>query len=63
MILYYKLVQDEAGEYVAADGTRYFVAAARCVRNSKGLNVGYTPFPSLEEALAAWGLRPYALTE
>lgn len=38
-------------------GLRWDVCAARRVRDAKGVNVGYVEFPSLEDALAAWGLQ------
>ena len=45
------------GAYVDAQGARYDVVSVRRVRNRSGVNVGYEEFPSLEDALAAWGLR------
>lgn len=44
------------GDYVNAAGQRFLVASARRVRNVQGVNVGYTEFPSLEDALEYWGL-------
>ena len=44
------------GAYVDAQGARYDVVSVRRVRNRSGVNVGYEEFPSLEDALAAWGL-------
>lgn len=40
-----------------ADGVRFSISSARRVRSPQGVNVGYEEFPSLEDALAAWGLR------
>ena len=53
----YKKIEDEAGEYVDAQGCRFTVQSARRVRTAEGVNVGYVDFPSMEDALAAWGLR------
>lgn len=44
------------GEYVDAAGVRFAVSEVRRVRNAAGVNVGYEEFPSLQAALAAWGL-------
>lgn len=40
-----------------ADGVRFSISSARRVRSPQGVNVGYEEFPSLEDALEAWGLR------
>lgn len=53
----YKKIEDEAGEYVDAQGCRFTVQSARRVRTAEGVNVGYMDFPSMKDALAAWGLR------
>lgn len=53
----YRKIEDEAGEYVDAQGCRFAVQSARRVRTSEGVNVGYVEFPTLEDALEAWGLR------
>ena len=47
---------DASGGFVDADRLRWSVSMARRVRSAAGVNVGYVPFASLEEALAAWGL-------
>lgn len=47
---------DASGGFVDADGLRWSVSMARRVRSAAGVNVGYVPFASLEEALAVWGL-------
>ena len=47
---------DASGGFVDADRLRWSVPMARRVRSAAGVNVGYVPFASLEEALAAWGL-------
>ena len=54
--MYYKKTMMQDGPYVDAAGQRWDVCAARRVRDAKGVNVGYEEFPSLEDALAAWGL-------
>lgn len=53
---YYAKLTEPDGEYIDANGTRYSINAARRVRTAEGVNVGYTAFPSLQDALAAWGL-------
>lgn len=53
----YRKIEDEAGEYVDAQGCRFAVQSARRVRTSEGVNVGYVEFPTLEDALEEWGLR------
>ena len=47
------------GEYVDAAGMRFAVSEVRRVRNAAGVNVGYEAFPSLQDALDAWGLRAF----
>ena len=55
--MYYKRIMMLDGPYVDAAGQRWDVCAAFRVRDAKGVNVGYEEFPSLEDALAAWGLQ------
>ena len=55
-MMYFRKMDEPAGEYVSADGLRYSVSMARRIRSAVGINVGYEPFSSLQEALAAWGL-------
>lgn len=57
-MMYFKKSPDPMGEYVDAEGNRYSIAAARRIRTSVGVNVGYEVFASLETALAEWGLTP-----
>ena len=52
----YSKCESPDGAYVDAAGTRYEVSAARRVRSAAGVNVGYEPFLSLQDALEAWGL-------
>ena len=54
--MYYKRIMMLDGPYVDAAGQRWDVCAAFRVRDAKGVKVGYEEFPSLEDALAAWGL-------
>lgn len=44
------------GDYVDSEGNRFSIAAARRIRTAAGVNVGYAPFGSLEEALDYWEL-------
>jgi hypothetical protein len=60
---YYAKFKSPDGEYVDSTGVRYDVSAVRRVRSPQGLNVGYVPFPSLEDALEYWGLVPVVPTE
>lgn len=55
-MMYFKKTLDASGDFVDADGLRWSVSMARRVRSAAGVNVGYVPFASLEDALAAWGL-------
>lgn len=55
-MMYFKKWPDPMGDYVDAEGKRFSLALARRVRSAAGVNVGYVPFASLEDALAAWGL-------
>lgn len=55
-MMYFMKSPDPSGEFKDAAGCRYSVAAARRIRNSEGVNVGYVPFESLEMALSSWGL-------
>ena len=54
--MYYKLDAAPSGEYMANDGYRYTITVARRIRTDAGVNVGYEPFESLQDALAAWEL-------
>lgn len=54
---YYARFECADGAFVDACGLRYDVVSVRRVRDKLGINVGYAPFSSMEEALAAWGLR------
>ena len=58
--MYYKKTMMHDGPYADAAGKRWDVCEARRVRDAKGVNVGYEEFPSLDDALAAWGLAPVA---
>ena len=55
-MMYFKKSPDPMGEYVDAAGNRFSIAAARRIRTADGVNVGYVPFGSLEEALDYWEL-------
>lgn len=57
MMLYAKF-EDSEGSYADSACRRYDVCVVRRVRSPQGLNVGYVPFPSLEDALEYWGLVP-----
>lgn len=54
--MFYKKEQDDLGDYADEQGNRYRVTFARRIRCAQGVNVGYEEFPSLADALAAWGL-------
>lgn len=55
-MMYFKKSPDPMGDYVDAEGNRFSIAAARRIRTASGVNIGYVPFVSLEEALIYWGL-------
>lgn len=54
---YYAKFESPDGAYVDVVGTRFDVSSARRVRDRRGVNEGYTPFPSLETALQRWELQ------
>lgn len=56
-----KKILDSDGVWMGADGQRYSLLVVRRMRDVKGVNVGYVEFPSLDDALAAWGLHLDAL--
>lgn len=53
---YYARFECADGAFIDAAGTRYDVVQVRRVRDKCGINVGYEPFPSMEDALSAWGV-------
>jgi hypothetical protein len=55
-MMYFRKSPDPMGEYVDTAGNRFSIAAARRIRTTAGVNVGYAPFESLAAALQAWGL-------
>lgn len=55
-MMYFKKLPDPMGDYVDSEGNRFSIAAARRIRSTAGVNVGYVPFVSLEMALEYWGL-------
>lgn len=55
-MMYFKKLPDPMGDYVDAAGNRFSIAAARRIRTAAGVNIGYAPFGSLEEALDYWEL-------
>ena len=58
--MFYAKFTDQEGCYMDADGVRFSISSARRVRSPQGVNVGYEEFPSLDDALGAWGLTPVA---
>ena len=54
--MYYAKFENKTGIYVDCCGVRYDVCEIRRLRNAHGINVGYEPFDSLEEALRKWNL-------
>ena len=50
-----KKMPDSEGVWMGGDGQRCSLLVVRRMRDVKGVNVGYVEFPSLDEALAAWG--------
>lgn len=62
-MMYFKKNPDVLGNFVAADGSCYSIAAARRIRTATGINIGYEAFESLQDALAAWELVPVEQVE
>lgn len=60
---YYRKEPDAGGSYVDTTGERYEIYACRRHADERGINVGWTPFESLETCLAAWGLMYNPQTE
>lgn len=56
MSLFCKILPDPQGEYITREGERCSLEAVRRVRSRNGVNVGYTCFSSLEDAMEHWGL-------
>lgn len=52
----YKLEKDENGNVRGKDGTRYMLSECRVAYTPKGINYGYTEFPSRAAALAHYGV-------
>lgn len=59
--MFYAKFESPDGDYIDAGGRRYDVSVVRRVRCSRGVNVGYEEFPTLEAALEHWGLVRVAL--
>ena len=56
---YYKREKTEYGSYIDADGERYAVSWCHAIHSPTRQTpeqLGYEPFESMEDALAAWGL-------
>lgn len=58
-MMYYRLVEatDGIGDVKDAGGKAYTLCETGAAYSANGVNIGYTPFPSREACLAAWGLR------
>lgn len=60
--IWVRKTQDEQGNYVAADGTRWAVESCVAMYNVDGSEPdahGYEPFRSVDAAVAYWELQPY----
>lgn len=53
----YRKTPHEDGRYTDEQGQRWEVDCCRRIRTKEGVNIGWTEFPTLEEALKEWGLR------
>lgn len=53
---HYQLHDSPQGAYVRRDGTRCDLLCVGNIRTPQGLNVGWTPFATLADCLAAWEL-------
>lgn len=64
--IWVRKTQDEQGNYVAADGTRWAVESCVAMYNADGSEPdahGYEPYRSVDAAVAYWELMPYANPE
>lgn len=52
----YKLDKDENGNVKDKDGVRYLLSECRVAYTPKGVNYGYTEYPTREAALEAFGV-------
>lgn len=52
----YKLEKDENGNVRNAKGERFMLSECRVAYTPHGVNVGYTEFPTRQEALAFYGV-------
>lgn len=60
--IWVRKTQDENGQYVDSDGTRWYVDWCNCMYTPDGSSErdhGYESYPSVEEACNIWGLTPY----
>ncbi len=55
--------QDVDGNYVDANGVRYFVEKTQTIIGADPQELGYEPFRSVESAIAYWELEPYVNPE
>lgn len=66
MNIYAKIEPREYGEYLTPTGERVLLAWGHIITSPTGLTpeeMGYTQFPSLEAAIAYWGLEEISYTE
>lgn len=64
--IWVRKTQDEQGNYVAADGTRWAVESCVAMYNADGSEPdahGYEPFRSVDAAVSYWELEPYVYPE
>lgn len=59
----YRKEEQEDGDYIDREGTRWAVSCLRRIRTPEGVNVGWTEFQSLEAALEEWGMTYAPLPE
>ena len=52
----YKLVENENGNYQSQDGTMYDILEVNNAVSPEGINVGWTPFDNLEQAMIVFGV-------
>lgn len=60
--IWVRKTQDENGQYIDSDGTRWFVDWCNCMYTHDGSTErdhGYESHPSVEEACTTWGLTTY----
>lgn len=59
----YKKVQNEEGQYIDGQGTRWDILEAHEAYTPQGKNVGWDEFESLEQAAKSYGMKYQPIEE